>query len=77
MDFSQSTIKLKSKMAAYFNFNNSGILKELLVNKFNMILDNQGRLVLNDQSITSPDSEPQRSPKFVQKQPPDLFFLTK
>ena len=30
-----------------------------------MILDNQGRLVLNDQSITSPHNEPQRSLGFV------------
>ena len=73
MDYSQSTIKLKSKIAAYFNLNNNGILKELLVNKFNMILDNQGRLVLNDQSITSPDNESQRSPKFVQKQSSEVF----
>ena len=36
-------------MAAYFNLNNNDISKELLVNKFNMILDNQGRLVLNNQ----------------------------
>ena len=73
MDYSQSSIKLKSKTAAYFNLNNNGILKELLVNKFNMILDNQGRLVLNDQSITLADNEPQRSPKFVQKQPSEMF----
>ena len=38
-------------MAAYFNLNNNEISKELLVNKFNMILDNQGRLVLNDQGV--------------------------
>ena len=67
MDYSQSTIKLKSKTASYFNLNNNGILKELLINKFNMILDSQGRLVLNEQSITSADNEPQKSPKFVQK----------
>ena len=67
MDYSRSTIKLKSKTVAYFNLNNNGILKELLINKFNMILDSQGRLVLNEQSITSPDNEPQKSPKFVQK----------
>ena len=29
-------------MAAYFNLNNNELSKELLVNKFNMILDNQG-----------------------------------
>ena len=46
-------------MAAYISLNK----KEL--NKFNMILDNQGRLVLNDQSITPPHNEPQRSPGFV------------
>ena len=52
-------------MAAYFNLNNNGILKELLVNTFNMIFDNQGRLVLNDLSITSPGNESQKSPAFV------------
>ena len=36
-------------MAAYFNLNNNEIWEEFLVNKFNMVLDNQGRLVLNDQ----------------------------
>ena len=35
-------------MAVYFNLNNNEISKDLLVNKFNMILDNQGRLVLSD-----------------------------
>ena len=29
--------------------------------------------MLNDQSITSPHNEPQRSPGFVQKQPPEVF----
>ena len=38
-------------MAAYFNLNNNEISKELLVNKFNIILDNQGRLMLNDRKI--------------------------
>ena len=38
-------------MAAYFNLNINEILKELLVNKFNMILDNQGTLMLNDQKF--------------------------
>ena len=33
-------------MAAYFNLNNNEISKEHLVNKFNMILNNQGRLML-------------------------------
>ena len=37
-------------MAAYFNLNNNHISKELLVNKFNMMLDNQSRLVLNNQN---------------------------
>ena len=60
-------------MAAYFNLNNNEILKELLDKKFIMIMDNQGRLVLNDQSITSPHNEPQRSPEFVQKLPPQVF----
>ena len=49
-------------MAAYFNLNNNEISKELLVNKFNMMLGNQGRLVLNVQIITSSHSEPTRSP---------------
>ena len=43
-----------------------------LVNKFNMILDNQGRVMLNDQKIPLLN-EPQRSPGFVQKQPPEVF----
>ena len=60
-------------MAAYFNLNNNEIPKELLVNKFKMILDNQGRFVLDDQSITSPHNEPQRYTGFVQKQPPEVF----
>ena len=60
-------------MAAYFNLNNNEISKELLVNKFNMILDNQGRLMLNGQKVSFPHNEPQRSPGFVQKQSPELF----
>ena len=40
-------------------------VKWLLVNNFNMILNNQDRLVLNDQSITSPHNESQKSPGFV------------
>ena len=48
-------------MAAYFNFNNNEISKELLLNKFNMILENQRRL-LNDQKIPLPN-KPQRSPE--------------
>ena len=46
--------------------------KELLVRKFDMILDNQGRLMLNEQKIPLPD-ELQKSPGFVQKQPPEVF----
>ena len=57
-----------SEMAAYFNLNNNEIIKELLVNKFNMIFDNQGRLMLNDQKLPLVN-EPQRSAGFVQKQP--------
>ena len=60
-------------MAAYFNLNNNEISKELLVNKFNMILGNQGKLVLNDQKTPSPHKEPHRSRGFVQKQPRDVF----
>ena len=55
-------IKLKSEIAAHFSLNINDISKELLVNKFKMILDNQGRHVLNGQSITSPHNGPQRSP---------------
>ena len=36
---------------AYSNLNNNEISKEHSLNKFNMILDNQGRLMLNDQKI--------------------------
>ena len=32
-------------MTGYFNLNNNQISKELLVNKFNMILSSHGRLV--------------------------------
>ena len=60
-------------MAAYFNLNNNEISKELLVNKFKIILDKQGRLMLNDQKILSSHNEPQRSPGFVQKQPSEGF----
>ena len=45
-------------MAAYFNLND----------KFNMILGNQGKLVLSDQNITLPHNEPERSPGFVSTQ---------
>ena len=37
MAYSQSVI---CKMAAYFNLNNNVVSKGLLVDKFNMILDN-------------------------------------
>ena len=60
-------------MAGYCNLNNNEIPKELLVNTFNMILHNQGRLVLNDQKASSPHNEPHRSRGFVQKQPPEVF----
>ena len=60
-------------MAAYFNLNNNEISKELLVNKINMILDNQGRLVLKDKETPSPHNEPQRSRGFAQKRPPEVF----
>ena len=46
--------------------------QELLVNKFNMILDNQGRLMINDQKIPLP-KKPQGSPGSAQKQPPEVF----
>ena len=59
-------------MAAYFNSNNNEISKEHLVNKFNMILENQGRLMLNEQKIPLPN-KPKRSPGSVQKQPPEVF----
>ena len=38
-----------------------------------MILDNLDRLVIIDQSTTSPLNEPHRSPGFAQKQPPEVF----
>ena len=38
-----------------------------------MIMDNQDRLRLNDQCITSPHNEPRRSPEFVQMQPLEVF----
>ena len=50
-----------SEMTAYFNLNNNEISKELLVNKFNIILNNQVGLMLNDQKIPLPN-KPQRSP---------------
>ena len=59
-------------MAAHFNLNNNEISKEHLVNNFNMILENQGRLMLNDPKIPLPN-EPQRSPGFVQKHSPKVF----
>ena len=52
-------------MAAHFNLNNNKISKELLVNKFNMTLDNQRRIMLNNQKT----DEPQKCPGFVRKQP--------
>ena len=59
-------------MAAYFNLNNNGISKEHLVNKCNVIFDDQGRLTRNDQKIPLPN-EPQRHPGFAQKQSPEVF----
>ena len=37
-----------------------------------IIMDNQSRLMLNDQKINL-GNEPQRSPEFVQKQPREVF----
>ena len=47
--------------------------KELLVNKFNMILGNQGTPTLNDKKIPLPNDLPEISPGFAQKQPPEVF----
>ena len=41
------TVYTKSEMAVQFKLNVNEITKELLVNKFNMMLENQGRLMLN------------------------------
>ena len=60
------------EMAAYFNLSNNEISKELLVNKFNMILDNQSRLALNNKKIPLPD-EPQKCLGFVHKQLAEVF----
>ena len=57
-------------MAAYFNWNNNEISKELLVSKFNIVLGNQNRL--NDKKIPLLN-EPPRSRGFVQNQPPEVF----
>ena len=54
------TVHNVSKMAAYCNLNNNELSKELLVNKFKTT------------SVDLPN-EPQRSPGFVQKHPPDVF----
>ena len=64
------TVHNMSEMAAYFNLNNNEISKNLLVNKFNMILDNQGRAMLNDQK------NPFAISWFVQKQPLEVFCKT-
>ena len=66
-------MELKTKMTAYFNLKNNEISKQLLVNQFNMILDNQGRTVQNDQKNSLPHNEPQILPVFAQKQPPQVF----
>ena len=63
-------------MAAYFNLNNNEKSKELLVTNFKIILDNQDRLMLNEQKIPLPN-EPQRSPGFVQKQSPEVLCKKK
>ena len=49
-------------MTAFFNLDKNEL------NKFSMILDNQGRLVLNVQLITPPHNEPQRCPGFLSPQ---------
>ena len=65
-----------SEMAAYFNLNNNEISKELLINKFDIILDHQSRPTWsNDQKIPL-SNEPQRSSRFVQKQPREVFSNT-
>ena len=46
-------------MAAYFNLTNNEISKELLVNKFSMILENQCKHVVNDPKFILPRKEPQ------------------
>ena len=38
-----------------------------------MILDNQGKPMLNGQKVPLPN-ESQKSPRFVQKQKPEVFF---
>ena len=43
MAYLWSIIKLNIKMTEYFNLNKKEISKELSVNKFNKILDSQGR----------------------------------
>ena len=63
-------------MPAYFNLNSNKISKGHLANKFNMILDNQGRLMLNDQKIPL-SNEPQSSLGFVQKHSPEVFCKKK
>ena len=59
-------------MAGYSNLKSNEISKEHLVSKCNMILDNQGRITLNDQKIPLPN-EPQKFPGYVQKQSPEVF----
>ena len=44
-----------SEIAPYFNLNNNEISKELLVNKFNTILDNQVRIMPSYQKIPLPN----------------------
>ena len=66
------TVHNIKEMAVYFNLNNNEISKEILVNKFNLILDNQSRLMLNDKKIHLPDKT-HKSHWFVQKRPPEVF----
>ena len=44
MAYSQSIKQLQRKLTEYFNLNNNEVSKELFVNKFNTLLDSQGRL---------------------------------
>ena len=70
---SHYNMELKIKMTAYFNLNKNETSKQLLVNQFNMILDNQRRRVQNDQNNSSPHNELRILPVFAQKQPPQVF----
>ena len=41
-----------------------------------MMLDNQAKVMLNDQDIPLSD-KPEKSPGFVQEQPPEVFCKTR